>query len=352
MPTEFSVSLAPEFLALKCRALRDLAWSLLCSSLFAPSSNLPYQWLNHDRVDETVVQNLLIWLKTIDADPLLLDTHLAEQRSTRLGIYFEQLLSFYFAYYEINGERQFDLLAKNHQVNVNKRTVGEFDFIIFERSTGHIKHVEVAVKFYLGYKNYNSSSLQPIKKNAPLYNWHNWVGPNFRDTLAIKMRHLQEHQLQLGKTAAGAKVLAELMNKEGYGHHSTKDTMCQLHISGRFFIPKAYAIKSPKYSSRNLTNFWLKNTNTLQILDESKHTRYCLLPKQYWLSELVLKDIEDGDLQVFTKDTMLQFLASQTTDKFANEWHFATLDMNKVIDQKKIDARVLRIELGRFFIIN
>jgi hypothetical protein len=69
--------------------------------------------------------------------------------------------------------------------------LGEFDFIIFDRKTQKINHVEVAVKFYLGHQNYNQSTCKPIKKNLPLHNWHNWVGPNFRDTLAIKMRHLQ-----------------------------------------------------------------------------------------------------------------------------------------------------------------
>ena len=350
MLTESRVTLAPEFLALKSRPLRDLAWSLLYSSLFVPIPSLPTEWFNHDYIDNTDTRHFLLWLQKIDKSPLLLDTHLAEQRSTRLGIYYEQLLSFYFAYYEINGERRFDLLAKNHQVNEAKRTLGEFDFIIFDRSTQCVKHVEVAVKFYLGHENYNDSSLRPIKKNKPLHNWHNWVGPNFRDTLAIKMRHLQEHQLQLGKSAAGAQSLIDLMNSRGYNSSVDQDITCRLHISGRFFSPRVTAIESPSYcAASHMTNFWLYRTDTLKDLEESENTRYCLLPKQYWLSELVLQDIKEAELQIFTKDTMLQFLA---TEEFENEWHFAILDMHKLADQNDNKEQTLPIELGRFFIIN
>jgi hypothetical protein len=350
MFTKFRVTLAPEFLALTCRPLRDLAWSLLSSNLFRSIPRLPTEWFNYDYIDDTDTQHFLLWLQNIDENPLLLDTHLAEQRSTRLGIYYEQLLSFYFEYYEVNGERRFDLLAKNHQVNEAKRTLGEFDFIIYDRSTQCIKHVEVAVKFYLGHEDYNDTSLRPIKKNKPLHNWHNWVGPNFRDTLAIKMRHLQEHQLQLGKSAAGAQSLIDLMNNKGYKNSVDQDITCRLHISGRFFTPQATAIEPPSYCAQsNVRNFWLYRTDILKSLEKSDSTQYCLLPKQYWLSELILKDIEKAELQIFTKDTMLQFLAAE---EFENEWHFAILDMHKLADQKNNKEQTLPIELGRFFIIN
>lgn len=349
MPTESRVTLPPEFLALNCRPLRDLAWALLCSSLFVPIPGLPAEWFNRDYIDEFEAQNLLLWLQANDKNPILLDTHLAEQRSTRLGIYYEQLLSFYFVYYEINGERRFDLLAKNHQVNKDKRTLGEFDFIIFDRYTQCIKHLEVAVKFYLGHEDYNNASQAPIKKNQPLHNWHNWVGPNFRDTLAIKMRHLQEHQLQLGKTAAGTQSLIDLMVSKGYKSISDQGISCRLHISGRFFAPKITTIALPSYCAHEVKNFWCYRADTLKAINKAEAIQYCLLPKQYWLSELTLNDIKKGELQIFTKDTMLKFLA---TEQVENEWHFAILAMHKLADHRVNNGLPLSIELGRFFIIN
>lgn len=364
MPTSTlsRATLAPEFLALKNRSLRDLAWSLLYSSLFAPIPKLPPEWFDSDYIDSANTKHFLLWLQQIDENPLLLNEHLAAQRSTRLGIYFEQLLSFYFHYYEINGERQFDLLAKNHQVNEDKRTLGEFDFIIFDRKTHRIKHVEVAVKFYLGHQDYNSSARNPIEKNRPLHNWHNWVGPNFRDTLAIKMRHLQEHQLQLGKSVSGAQSLKDLLQIKGYKNNIDQDITCRLHISGRFFTPLFTDIQAPTYCAQNnITNFWLYHSETINSVekeewnkkinraDKSENSQYCLLPKQYWLSELTLEDIEQGELQLLSKDTLLQFLA---TDPLENEWHFAIIDTQKIDDQKNNKKQILSIELGRFFIIS
>ena len=367
MLTVSRVTLAPEFLALKCRPLRDLAWSLLYSTLFSPIPKLPPEWFNSDYIDSTSTGYFLSWLQKIDGNPSALNEHLAEQRSTRLGIYYEQLLSFYFKYYEINGERRFDLLAKNHQVNADKRTLGEFDFIVFDRNTQCIQHIEVAVKFYLGHQDYNHSTLKPIEKNRPLHNWHNWVGPNFRDTLAIKMRHLQEHQLLLGKTIAGAQSLIDLIKIKGYKNNIDQNITCRLHISGRFFTPLSSDLQPPTYCAQtNIKNFWLYRSETINSLErnslekaewnkkinrteESENNQYCLLPKQYWLSELILDDIEQGELQLFKKEALLKFLA---TEQLENEWHFAIIDTHKIEDQKSNRSQILSIELGRFFIIN
>jgi hypothetical protein len=350
MLTVSRVTLPPAFLALKCRPLRDLAWSLLYSTLFNPIPKLPAEWFNSDYIDSTNTPYFLSWLQKIDSNPLALNKHLAEQRSTRLGIYFEQLLSFYLKYYEINGERQFDLLAKNHQVNEDKRTLGEFDFIVFDRKAQCIKHIEVAVKFYLGHQNYNQFTLKPIEKNRPLHNWHNWVGPNFRDTLAIKMRHLQEHQLQLGRTLSGSQSLMDLMKTNGYKNKIEENVTCRLHISGRFFTPLSLDIEPPTYCAQNkIENFWLYRSETNNKLEKTENSRYCLLPKQYWLSELTLEDIEYGELQLLSKEALLKFLAAETQE---NEWHFAIIDNNKIDAQKNNKNQILSIELGRFFIIN
>jgi hypothetical protein len=362
MLTEYKTTLSPELLRLKSRPLRDLAWCLLYSTLFTPISQLPAEWFNDDFIDDTDTKYLLLWLQKIDKDPSTLNKHLAEQRSIRLGIYFEQLMSFYFEHFEVNDERRFCLVAKNHQVNENKRTLGEFDFIIFDQKTKNIKHVEVAVKFYLGHQDYNKSSRKPIKNNRPLHNWHNWVGPNFRDTLAIKMRHLQEHQLLLGQSIAGQQSLVDLMIDKGYKNIRIKNISCRLHISGRFFTPFLSNIKPPTYSSQsNLTDFWLYRTefikcikkeewnNALNKTEKSKNFQYCLLPKQYWLSELTLKDIELGELQLLSGESIIKFLA---TEQLENEWHFAIIDSHKTEDQKNDNATILSIESGRFFIIN
>ncbi len=361
--------LAPEFLALKSRALRDLAWSLTCSSLFSPIPSLPSEWFKSDYFAE---DQFLAWLQYIDASPTILAEHLSQQRSTRLGIYFEQLLSFYFSYYECNGRKRFELLAKNYQVIEKKRTLGEFDFIVLDNTNGDIKHIEVAVKFYLGHHNYNQSNIYPIEKNRPLHNWHNWVGPNFRDTLAIKMRHLQEHQLLLSQSNAGTESLTQLLSKSHIDtspfQTAAKPIQCRLHMSGRFFSPLLESIDNPLYAKNTATDFWLYYSdfidaltpNTSQknwhksILDLYKTTevQYCLLPKQYWLSEITEKDIEEAQLQLLDENCLLNFLTNDTEE---NQWHLAIIDRQRVdkriLSKQNKNAHTLHIEHGRFFII-
>ncbi len=360
-----SPKLALEFLALKSRALRDLAWSFTCSSLFLPIPTLPREWFERDYIAGA---HFLQWLHLMDESPALLAEHLSEQRSTRLGIYFEQLLSFYFSYYESNGKKRFELLAKNYQVIEKKRTIGEFDFIVLDNISGHIKHIEVAVKFYLGHDNYNQSGIHPIEKNRPLYNWHNWIGPNFRDTLAIKMRHLQEHQLLLGQSIAGKESLTQLLQPTRLCATSPAEIQCRLHMSGRFFSPLFESIDSPHYAQHSSTNFWLyypdvtdtvatndshnnwhkKVQNLYQITD----IQYCLLPKQYWLSELTASDIEEAHLQLFEHDSLVEFLKSDWQE---SQWHLAIIDRKRadkqMLHKQSNSTQTLRIEHGRFFII-
>ncbi len=307
---------------LKERPIRDLAWALCHSSLFTSIPGFDTEWLNKDYVDE----GLYPWLLALDQSPEKLYEHLDNQRSTRLGIYFEQLLSFYFEHYP-----RFTLLTKNHQVNDKQRTLGEFDFIVFDQKYKHIKHIEVAVKFYLGHNNYS----KPIKNNMPLHNWHHWVGPNEKDTLAIKMRHLQQHQLPLVKTKWGQQALSKLFD-------SNKTITSRLLISGRFYFPFENDIEKPLFSTSNRTNRWISSHTLLS--DKSfleKDKQYCLLPRQHWLSEIIINDISDYKLSIYSEKELKEFIAVDAENKI-NEWQIAELDISVSN----------AIETKRFFIIN
>lgn len=365
MTTIPTPKLATEYLNLKSRALRDLAWSFSCSSLFVAVPSLPHEWFKDDYI---VKAQLLQWLRSVDESPALLNKHLSQQRSTRLGIYFEQLLSFYFNYYEYSSKKRFTLLAKNHQVIEKKRTLGEFDFIVLDNINGDIKHIEVAVKFYLGHPNYNQAGIHPIEKNQPLHNWHNWIGPNFRDTLAIKMRHLQMHQLPLSQSVVGQDSLGQLLqrNNTDISTNSIKpaDVGCRLHLSGRFFSPLFESMPAPDYAQYPIANFWLYLSEFINAItvNESGHSRwqeklqeryktaevhYCLLPKQYWLSEITAQDIIDAQLLLLDEASLWTFLQR---DDQENQWHLAIID-TQLFAQQSSNSSALHIEHGRFFII-
>ncbi len=311
-----------EQLALKERPIRDLAWALCHPSLFASIPDFDEEWFNKDYIDE----GLYPWLQKLDQSPEELYEHLQQQRSTRLGIYFEQLLSFYFEHYP-----RFTLLAKNYQVNDQQRTLGEFDFIIFDEEYQHVKHIEVAVKFYLGHKDYS----KPIKNNTPLHNWHNWVGPNEKDTLAIKMRHLKQHQLPLSKTIWGQQALSNLFD-------SNKAVTSRLLISGRFYFPSEYNIEGPLFSTNDSNHSWMSSQALLSGKPFlKKGSDYCLLPRQHWLSEIKADDINDYELSIYSEKGLKDFIAEGAETKI-NEWQVAELDTSMS------DT----VEIKRLFIIN
>jgi hypothetical protein len=152
------------------------------------------------------------------------------------------------------------------------------------------------------------------------------------------------------------------MHIKNYTNTSNQDITCRLHISGRFFTALSSDIKPPTYCAQNnITNFWLYRTEFIQriknaewnkkisVLEKSKTAQYCLLPKQYWLSELTLEDIKQGELQLFTADALAKFLS---TEQLENEWHFAIIDTYRIDEQINNINTTLTIELGRFFIIN
>jgi uncharacterized protein len=273
------------------RPVRDLAWAIFNPPLFRHSSTIPTEYLTPIWQDD----GLYTWLYTLDADPLALFKHLEDQRATRLGIYFEQLLSFYFAEYP-----RFSLLAKNLQANNDQRTIGEYDFIIWDKQALQHYHIEVAVKFYIGLQTLESD----IANNTPLHNWHLWVGPNKKDTLGIKMNHLIHHQLPLAKTDAGKNALSAIGLKP-------EQIQSILLLTGRLYYPlqqnpAVSKVDLPKDSLHTLIDCsrWLYKAELEQHADQflQEGHRYIILPRQLWMSAITNTDIADYSLTPINRE--------------------------------------------------
>ncbi len=240
------------------------------------------------------------WLDWLDDKPQALLQHRSEQRSTRLGIYFEQLLSFYFAHYP-----RFDLIAKNLQVNDNKRTLGEYDFIVYDKKQDSHYHIEVEIKFYT-----KRTSNTPIPHNAPYHDWHHWIGPNQRDSLGLKMRRLLQHQLRLYDTPAG-NTAATALNIENLESKLLLTGRLYQHITEK-------PTQKPQHSdySDDGIAFWLHPSEITRYL---KASSYIVLPRQLWLSDITHQDILDGQLPCLSIEEIDQKANSQTD----TEWHIA-----------------------------
>ena len=188
--------------------VRDLAWALHSPPLVSMKET-DYCTINHDQCIE-IANDFLPQLKTLDQNPEPLIAAVNPEEK-RLGWYFEALLTYW-----LEHQDRYQLLAHGLTVFRDKTTLGEFDFIIWDKASQQTQHWEAAVKFYLGTKDFSQTKL--------------WHGPGKKDRLDIKLTHLTEKQIRLSETDEAKALLAE--------KNMQIDTR-QLYVKGRLFYPKA-----------------------------------------------------------------------------------------------------------------
>lgn len=159
--------------------VRALAWLLDAPGLLDGSdASWEGKVLQIDPAGPDVAQ----WLAALDTEPAALDAALGARVYTRLGLYAEKLMAFYF-------QEQGRLVAHGMQVRAARNdTVGEFDFLLDAGPEG-LEHIEFATKFYL------------LQRPDP-DNLDALVGPNLADSLGAKMRKIVARQLVLGQHPA------------------------------------------------------------------------------------------------------------------------------------------------------
>ncbi|TQV81007.1 DUF1853 family protein [Exilibacterium tricleocarpae] len=173
--------------------VRDLAWCLFSPPLMA---QLPARHaIDIDARTADTAQRR--WLSQLDKAPAPLLQHLADRPTRRLGIYFENLLSFFYRSSLCRQCDQLSLRAQNLQIAEGGKTLGEFDFLLQSHASAQVLHTEAAVKFYLG----------TPAAGAAASDWRQWLGPGCRDRLDIKLTHLIDRQLQLSRQPAAQAIL-------------------------------------------------------------------------------------------------------------------------------------------------
>lgn len=106
-------------------------------------------------------------------------TKLDISKKLTLGSRMEDFFRFY-----IKESKKYDLIKHNIQIIENKNTIGELDFIVYDKKEKKYFHVEHIYKFYL----YNDS----IENEKDRY-----IGPNKNDTFVKKLEKLKNRQLPL-----------------------------------------------------------------------------------------------------------------------------------------------------------
>ena len=203
----------------RTQQVRDLAWACFSPALLlTPQLRGSGQRVDNCGLRLTPERNA--WLQALDRDPRALLQHLASQRSHRLGIYFEHLWHFF-----LQQDPAVELLAHNLPVRHDGKTLGEFDCLYFCHTRQRFYHLELAVKFFLGHRQFTAEQAASSLRE--------WLGPSSDDRLDRKIAHLLQRQIRLGDNPLAQKQLQDLgitdLHKEveikGHLFHSTADPL-------------------------------------------------------------------------------------------------------------------------------
>lgn len=190
------------------------------------------------------------WLAQLDADPAPLDAALGAKMYTRLGLYAEKLMAFYFA-------RQGRLVAHGLQVRASRNnTVGEFDFLLDaeDGTNAGLEHIEFATKFYL-------------LEGDSAAGFDTFVGPNLADSLGRKMRKVFDRQLALGSHPAARDVLPRPV------------VAARALVKGWLFYPRGTYRAMQGITAGHCRGFWCP----LAELEALPGDRFLILPRLQWL---------------------------------------------------------------------
>lgn len=176
----------------------------------------------------------------------------------RLGHYYEDLVSDY-----LTSTRHITDIKRNIQVFDEKRTVGEYDFIVTHQDN-QTTHLECAIKFYLCTGDGSELS--------------QYVGPNRKDRLDKKWHALTERQIQLSDTAAGKQALTKL------GLHSQPNK--QILIQGMLFYPYLQPVPTAfaaDINPKHLKGWWIKQKDYSALVTGNNALALIVREKPDWL---------------------------------------------------------------------
>jgi hypothetical protein len=225
--------------------VRALAWLLDAPDLLDAAD--PH-WQGKIATLGAVTPQVADWLAALDREPAPLDAALGTRTFTRLGLYAEKLLAFYF-------QQQGRLVAHGLQVRASRNdTVGEFDFLLDAGPTG-LEHVEFATKFYL-------------LQGEGAARFDTLIGPNLADSLGAKMRKIVERQLELGTHPAAQALLPRPV------------VLARALVKGWLFYPAGIYPSIGGLGAQHCRGFWCAQDE----IDTLEADAWLILPRLQWLA--------------------------------------------------------------------
>lgn len=229
--------------------VRALAWLLDSPDLLDPAAP---DWQGRVAAAGPLDAATAAWLAQLEADPAPLDAALGVRQYSRLGLYAEKLMAFYFA-------QRGDLHAHGLQVRAaNNGTVGEFDFLL-DTGAG-LTHIEFATKFYL---------LDSVDAAG---DFDQLVGPNLADTLGRKLRKIFGQQLELARHPAAQALLPQPV------------VAAQALVKGWLFYPEGVPPPLPGIGPAHCRARW----HTLGAMAQADGDLHVVMPRLQWLAPLMV----------------------------------------------------------------
>ena len=243
--------------------------------------------LHSDQIWQTHYQRYEERLKQLDQHPQALIDFLAQLKSTRLGLRFENLLWFWLLDDEYHP---YQLLGHSIQKIAGSVTLGELDFVILNKDTQEIEHWEVALKYYLGESNLDLAQ---------------WYGLNREDTLQRKLKHFTQRQFQF----------------EDANHRQIQRRFAVM--KGQLYLPtdlNQSALPNWINLSRRL-GLWGTNIPTTDYYRLQRHEWLC--PNQqassknatWWTNGLYYHETPSPSFYMFRQPSLL-FIRSSSSDYF------------------------------------
>ncbi len=253
---------------LRSPLVRDLAWACFSQALYCEQRAGPATGkagaLNGTSMFAPTAQRLSE-LQALDSRPDKLQQHLWQRAPTRrLGVYFEHLVEFFIAH-----DASLSLAQRNLPVRHGGNTLGEFDFLYWDRSALNdplLVHLEVAVKFYLGVP-------QPLTPGST----DRWLGPASHDSLERKIAKLDAQQSRLSEHPQAKQSLSDLGLPVPHVQRSV--------VNGMLFQPAGQPLPLPAPCPERVhTASWMTVEAACQ--QTQLWQRGLLLDKPQWLTPL------------------------------------------------------------------
>jgi hypothetical protein len=160
------------------------------------------------------------------------------------------------------ASKRYQLLASNIQIQGAKQTLGEVDYLVFDKEVKKVLHIELACKFYV---------FDPDLKTTATASW---IGPNRKDSLNDKLNKLVESQFPLLHAEETAIKLKEF----DIDIASVEPQLC---LKAFLFLPKTHSIELfPKNYRDCIVGYWITFS---EFISEDKNAHYAIPMKKQWM---------------------------------------------------------------------